>query len=63
VIACVRDSTIVYFITPGVLPFLTNQDDIVQILFFAANAANMLGRVGTGSYVHVYACVCVVCDL
>lgn len=37
----------VYFVSPGVLPFLTSNDTIVQSLFFAANASNMLGRLLT----------------
>jgi hypothetical protein len=41
----------VYFISPGLLPFLTPKDTLVNALFFTASASNLFGRLLTG-WVH-----------
>lgn len=51
---CVTQFTkavMVYFIAPGLLPFLTPHDTLVNALFFTAAASNLFGRLLTG-FVH-----------
>jgi hypothetical protein len=51
---CVTQFTkavMVYFIAPGLLPFLTPHDTLVNALFFTAAASNLFGRLLTG-WVH-----------
>jgi hypothetical protein len=44
-------AVMVYFISPGLLPFLTPKDTLVNALFFTASASNLFGRLLTG-WVH-----------
>jgi hypothetical protein len=63
-------SVMVYFISPGLLPFLSGADTLVNVLFFTASFANLIGRLGTARFhfkhlwlVNVFCLLCLLYEL
>lgn len=63
-------SVMVYFISPGLLPFLSGADTLVNVLFFTASFANLIGRLGTARFhfkqlwiVNVFCLACLLYEL